>query len=368
MQSKVIAIVGPTASGKTGIGVRLAKKFNGEIVSADSRQVFCGLDLGTGKEGEHGQKKLSITNYQLPINSQLKNDQWKINENWKMKIENLRSNLRYIDGIPQWVIDVVEPGQKFTLFDYLPQARVAIDDILSRGKLPIIVGGTGLYVQGLVEGFGLSQKSKIKSQKLKLKIKNYSRTELSEMPINKLIEILQECDVEKSQKVDQKNRHRLIRAIELAQDGLVPTKIKPDFEVLQIGLDLPRQELHKRIDRRVDERFAAGMLEEVVGLINSGVDPDWLQGLGLEYREITNYLLESGIRNQESCKKQAQKKSHNSVFSIHNSEFESMRQRLKYKIHQFARRQLTWFRRFPEINWLSDYSEIERFTKIFLEH
>jgi len=333
LTKKVVAIVGPTTSGKTGIGVRLAKEFNGEIVSADSRQVYRGLDLGTGKD------------------------------------------LQEYDGVKYHMIDIVNPEEKMTLFDYLPLARAAIEDILSRDKLPIIVGGTGLYVQGIVEGFELEYHPDT-PPKIGGEGGGISRKQLNSKTIEQLNDILGKLDPEKHSKVDQKNRHRLIRAIELAQQGLRPVKIKPDFEVLQIGIDVPRNELHERIDRRVDKRFKAGMLKEVEGLLDHGVDPQWLIGLGLEYREITEYFL--GIINNHfpiSIQYTFPKLSNDQInerWKLLNdkstSTFRAMSQKLKWRIHQFARRQLTWFRRFPEINWLSDYAEIKRFVKIFLEH
>jgi len=324
---KIIAIVGPTASGKTGIGVRLAKEFSGEIISADSRQVYRGLDIGTGKDlADFGEVKYHM-------------------------------------------IDIVDPEEKLTLFDYLPLARAAIEDIFSRGKLPIIVGGTGLYIQALAEGFQLepiSNSEFLISKQIpnpKSQISKITREQLEQSTISELNNILSKLDQEKWKNVDKKNAHRLIRAIELAQEGLRPIKIKPDFEVLQIGLDIPRAELFERIDRRVDERFEVGMLEEVAVLLEKGVDPEWLKSLGLEYKKITEYVLSNKyyVLGDGSEK-------HDTKYLSHDTEFQAMSQNLKWKIHQFARRQLTWFRRFPEVNWLTDYKEIKRFVEIFLEH
>jgi tRNA dimethylallyltransferase len=197
-----------------------------------------------------------------------------------------------------------------------------------------------LYIQGLVEGFYL-QKTKDKKQKI-----NFLRKDLENKSADELCKILYEIDPDKLEMVDKKNNHRLIRAIELAQEGLEPIKKKPDFEVLQIGIEVYRKELHERIDRRVDERFEAGMLEEVTGLLERGVSKEWLINLGLEYREITQYLADDSTDKSQ----------------------EAMKQQLKYKIHQFARRQITWFKRFPEINWLGDFPEVKRFVKMYLEH
>jgi len=366
---KVIAIVGPTASGKTGLGVRLAKEFNGEIISADSRQVYRGLDIGTGKD------------------------------------------LSKYGDIKYHMIDIANPEEKMTLFDYLPLARMAIDDIFSRGKLPIIVGGTGLYVQGIVEGFELEQISlsnvistpcearveksskKDLSTVLEMTNKKYSREQLNNLTIQQLNNLLLQLDSETAERVDKKNIHRLIRAIEMAQDGLKPIKIKPDFEVLQIGVDVPRTELHERIDKRVDERFDQGMMEEVQELLGQGVSAEWLIGLGLEYREITSYLINChldprlgelersfvsqeisppstsrGVEMTRGASGSRNDKKKIITMKQYNNEFELMRQQLKFRIHQFARRQMTWFRRFPEINWLANYDEMKRFVKIFIEH
>jgi len=322
---KIIAIVGPTASGKTSIGARLAKEFNGEIISADSRQVYRGLDLGTGKEGVLG-----------------------------------KDGLLYIDDIPQHLIDIKEPMEEFTLFDYLPMARAAIEGIFKRGKIPIIVGGTGLYIQGLVEGFKLVEtKNKC--------IKKHTRDELDNLSVRRLNEVLEKIDPEKSSMVDKKNKHRLIRAIELAEAGLKPIKEKPDFEILQMAIDLPREDLHNRIDKRVEDRFDQGMLKEIIDLLERGVSQDWLIGLGLEYKIITSFILEMqrvfNININELPIKEDDK-----GFAVWQREYEAMKQELKFKTHQYARRQITWLRRFPEINWLSKYSEIKRFSKIFLEH
>jgi tRNA dimethylallyltransferase len=291
---KIICIVGPTASGKTGWGVSIAKKFNGEIISADSRQVYQKLDIGTGKDlEEYGEVKYHL-------------------------------------------IDIRKPGEKFTLFDWLRLARQAVEDIFARGKTPVVVGGTGLYVQALTEGFELKKSTK------DLKIK-YSREQLEKKSLKQLKNILLKCDIGSSN-IDLQNPHRIIRAIEKYQAGETSKKKKPNFEVLQLATDFPRDALYNRIDLRVEERFEQGMLEEIKSLIAAGVNKDWLLGLGLEYRIIGKYLL--GQTDQS---------------------FLEMKQELKYKIHAFARRQLTWFRRFPEIVWCKDIKSAEKEIKKFLK-
>lgn len=309
---KIIAIVGPTASGKTAVGVALAKKFNGEIVSADSRQIFRGLDIGTGKDlAEYGE-------------------------------------VRY------HMIDICNPEEDFNLFKYLELAKAAIEDIFSRGKLPIIVGGTGLYVQGLLEGFRLNQKPQIKSCK-------YGREELENKSKEELQSILQELDMEAFDNLaDKKNPHRLIRAIERAQSGQEMIKIKPEWEVLQIGLEWPREELNKRIDKRVDDRFDQGMLKEAEQLLKSGVSPEWLMQLGLEYKIMTSFLISDDnflVSNKISKPK----------FEFHPYySFDGMVSDLKLRSHQYAKRQMTWFKRFLEIKWESKYSDIDEIVSGFL--
>ena len=328
IKPKIIAIVGPTASGKTAVGVELAKEFNGEIVSADSRQIFRGLDLGTGKDlSEYGDIKYHM-------------------------------------------IDICEPEEEFNLFKYTELANEAIQDILSLGKLPIIVGGTGLYVQALVEGFSLKkQETRNKKQSNSIiqisNSKQYSRTGLEILSIEELQKILKKIDSETFEKLnDKKNPHRLIRAIERAQSGTVMTKIKPEWDVLQIAIDLPREVLNTRIDKRVEDRFKAGMLEEVEGLIKSGVNPNWLLKLGLEYRIITSFLISNSeflISSQIPIPKFQYQKIKNSP------EYGAMKEELKLRSHQYAKRQVTWFKRFPEIILLSNHKEIEKRVKEFIQ-
>ena len=296
-ERKIICIIGPTASGKTGWGVKIAKKWGGEIISADSRQVYHGLDIGTGKD------------------------------------------LEEYGGIKYHLIDIRKPGERFTMFDWLEKARVAIDDIFGRGKIPVVVGGTGLYVQSLVEGFELAKNEKRKADS------NFSRKELESKSLKELQTILKKLAVNnpKLKNIDINNPHRIIRAIEKFQFGEIANKKKPDFQALQIAIDLPRDVLYERIDRRVEERFEQGMLEEVKSLTVSGVDKKWLLGLGLEYRIIGRYVLDESSQN-----------------------FEEMKQELKYKIHAFARRQLTWFRRFSEVVWCRDLKLAEEEIKKFL--
>jgi tRNA dimethylallyltransferase len=328
MKKKIICIVGPTASGKTKLAVELAKKFGGEIISADSRQVYKGLDIGAGKDlSEYGK-------------------------------------------VPYHLIDICEPEEKFTLFNWLKEAREKIDALHSQNILPIVVGGTGLYTQALVEGFQLAPANfKLQNPNFKsisndkcpnFKTKIYTRKELEKKSLKQLREIYNRLPATDN-KLDLNNPHRLIRAIEKAQTNILPTKKKPNFEALQIGIKMPREKLYERIDKRVDQRFEKeGMLEEVADLIDREVDINWLTKLGLEYRIVGIYVMSQrlGLKNLK-----IKKLIENSKFKIDNfNSFESMATLLKYKSHAFSRRQLTWYRRFPAIVWVT--SEKEAFAAV----
>ena len=363
---KLIAIIGPTASGKSDWGVEIAKKCNGEIVSADSRQVYRGFDIGTGKEGapsapNESTKITKVQKYKITNKQQFNN----------LTIEQLRSNIRWIDGVPQWLIDIIEPGTKFTMFDWLAAARKVVEDIFARGKIPIIVGGTGLYTQALIEGFMLG-KSEIRNPN----VEKYSRGELENKTLKQLQKIFSGLEIRNWKlEIDLNNPHRLIRAIERAQAGEVVAKKKPDFEVLQIAIDLPREVLYRRIDQRVDDWFHEGFVTEVGGLLDRGVDPKWLEKIGLEYRILTQYLIQNvkckDQNDNSKCKNviarsEATKQSGNETMGQCSNEFLAMKREMKFAIHAYARRQLTWFRRFPKIIWCKDLKSAEKEIEKFL--
>lgn len=273
---KLICIVGTNASGKSDLGVKLAKKYGGEIVSADSRQVFRRLDLGSGK----------ITPEEM-------------------------------QGVPHHLLDICDPGEFFSMADFQRLAYEAIDDIIARGKPAFLVGGTGLYVDAVADGYVLSNKMPDLAYRAKLE-------EMStEALYRTLIEQRPDCDVER------RNRNRVMRLLEKLHDGddVTPSKA-PRYEVLRLGVTWPREILCERIDQRMTRRFAEGMLEEVQTLLNEGVSPTFMLKLGLEYRIITQYL--TGVIDTR----------------------EELENLLGTSIKQFAKRQMTWFRRNPDIKWL----------------
>ncbi len=272
----LIVIEGTNASGKSGLGVALASLFGGEVVSADSRQVFRGLDLGSGK----------------------------------ITLDEMR-------GVPHHLLDVCEPGCFFSMADYQRLAYAAVEDILDRGKLPFLVGGTGLYVDSVADGYLLSDRA----PDLKY------RAELEKLTTPELYSLLQKTLP--GWEVDKNNRNRVMRVLEKYHDGdLEKTGREPRYRVLRLGVTWDRETLKKRIDERLDRRFEEGMLREVKGLLDSGVSREFLDGLGLEYRFITRYLT-GGI-----------------------PDFDDMKEQLSLAIKRFARRQMTWFRRHKDVIWL----------------
>ena len=321
IKRKIVVVVGPTGSGKTSLAVKLAKGFNGEIVSADSRQVFRGLDLGTGKD------------------------------------------LDDLKDVKYHLIDIRDPGEEFTLFDWLKEARKIINAIFERDKTPIVVGGTGLYVQALIQGFVLrqTQKSKLKNQNDISNVKDLTREELNKKTLEELQNMVNDLGVDTTN-IDLENSRRLIRVIEKHQNQEAPTKKKPDFDAILIAPEWSREELFHRIDKRLDQRFDQEMLEETKALINDGVDPEWLITLGLDYKVMTKYLLSKKIPRQARDDSAKKLKSYDLQAGI---AFKAMKEDLKIKEHQYAKRQLTWWKRF-DLNWVNDYEDAKRLVGEFL--
>ena len=273
---KIVAVVGTNASGKSALGIELAKKYGAEIISADSRQVFRGLDLGSGK----------VT----PEETQ---------------------------GVVHHMIDVREPNEFYSMADFQRLSYQYIDEILGRGRLPMIVGGTGLYVDSVLDGYLLSNKEPDLAY----------RAELEKLTTPQLYEMLMQ--LKPDAEVEKNNRNRVMRIIERIHDGddAVPGK-QARYESLRLGVSWPRDVLAKRIDERLERRLEQGMIEEVQRLMDEGATTEFLLGLGLEYRFITQYLIGEIPDRQE------------------------MLEKLAIAIKQFAKRQMTWFRRNKDIVWL----------------
>lgn len=273
---RMVAVVGTNASGKSSLGVRLAQRFGGEIVSADSRQVFRGLDLGSGKISPEE-----------------------------------------TCGVPHHLLDVCEPNDFFSMADFQNLAYRAIDGILARGRVPFLVGGTGLYVASVTEGYQLSDR-----------VPNLAyREELETKTTPELYEML--ASVVPGVEIDRNNRNRVMRALEKLESGdtQMPSR-EAKYRVLKLGVSWDRETLKKRIDERLERRMNEGMVDEVRTLIKNGASHEFLMKLGLEYRFLTRYLDGEFASEQE------------------------MTEALSAAIKKFAKRQMTWFRRDPDIHWL----------------
>ena len=244
----LIVIVGPTAVGKTRLALRLAQEFDGEIVSADSRQVYRGMDIGTAKPTLEERRR-----------------------------------------VPHHLIDVVAPDETFTLAQYQELAYEAIDDVLARNKVPFLVGGTGQYVRAAVEGWGIPRVP----PKEGLRAELYRQAEIEGEEA--LHARLREVDPVAAQRIDPCNVRRVVRALEVYLETGQPIselqrKKPPPFRILQIGLTMERQELYRRIDERVDRMIEEGLVEEVRGLVELGYSYDLPSMSGLGYQQIGMYL------------------------------------------------------------------------------
>ncbi len=270
----MITILGPTASGKTPLAVALAKKIDGEIISADSRQVYRRMDIGTGKDLEE-----------------------------------------YSD-IPYHLIDIAEPGTKYNLFQYQQDFFDAYNNIIGRGLTPILCGGTGLYIEAVLKGYQLSPVPQ--NPELRKRLEGKPLEELTQM----LVELKQKNGSNMHNKTDVDSCQRAIRAIEIEEYNLLsptPKRNLPPIDSVIIGVNIDRDARRQKITNRLKARLDGGMVDEVQGLLNEGIPAEDLIYYGLEYKFVTEYVTGQ-------------------------TTYDEMFQRLEIAIHQFAKRQMTWFR------------------------
>ena len=270
---KIIVILGQTATGKSNLAVKIAKKIDGEIISADSRQVYKGLDIGTGK----------ITKKEMR-------------------------------GVPHHLLDVANPKKRFTAAEYQQKSIYAIAEIIKKGKTPIICGGTGFYIDAIVKGVVFPN----------VPSNNKLRKSLSQKSATALFHMLQKLDKERAKNIDPKNKVRIIRAIEIAKAlGKVPkvTEKASPYKFIKIGLYLPPEKLKKKVEKRVKKMFKDGLLNEIKKLKKSGLSNKRFQELGFEYDNPTYEKVVNGTL-------------------------------------QYAKRQMTWFKRDKEIKWFDASKKI----------
>lgn len=305
---KLVVILGPTASGKTNLSIDLAQKFNGEIISADSRQIYKKMDIGTAKVPGH----------------------WRRHPQTKERVF-------VYEKIPHYLIDFVDPGEEFTLAQFKKMATDQIYGIAKRGKLPLLVGGTGLYIHAVVDNLLIPTVPPNKKLRQSLEKKSNE----------KLLAMLTKFDSLTAKTVDPNNKRRLIRALEVCIWTGRPfseqqKKGKPLFNTLQIGFQVSRPELHQRIDHRVDEMMKDGLLKEVRALVKQKYGWHLPSMSGIGYRQLGYFL-----RGEMPL---------NKALDI-----------LKRDSRRYARRQTTWFRRDQRIKWIKNKETAEEPIKQFLK-
>ena len=294
--NKLIVILGPTASGKTDLSIKLAKKYNGEIVSADSRQVYKGMDIGSGK----------ITKKEM-------------------------------QGIPHCLLDVSSPKKRFTVAQYQKLSLRAINKIHKKMGLPFLVGGTGFYIQSIIDGIVIPE---VKPDwKLRKKLEKKSNEELFLM--------LKKINPKRAKTIDRHNPRRLIRALEivLKTGKAVPALTraeKPNFDILQLGIKKSAEELKKSISKRLIKRLKNNaLISEIKKLRASGLSWKRLEEFGLEYRFVAQYI-QNRITYQE------------------------MINRIQIESEHYVKRQMTWFKRDKRINWIKNYKQAEKLITKFI--
>lgn len=286
----MITILGPTACGKTDLAAHLAYYIDGEIISADSRQVYRGMDIGTGKD---------LADY--TVNGR---------------------------QIPYHLIDICDPGEKYNLFRYQQDFHKAYSDIRSRGKVPILCGGTGLYIESVLRGYSLSPVPQ--NPELRKSLEGRSLAELTDILVN----LKEQTGSAMHNTTDVDSCQRAIRAIEIESYNLqtpLEKRAMPPVDSLVIGVSIDRNLRRERITRRLKQRLDNGMVDEIRGLLDKGVSRDDLVYYGLEYKYVTMY-------------------------AVGELSYDEMFRQLEIAIHQFAKRQMTWFRgmerRGVKINWI----------------
>lgn len=290
----LIVIVGPNASGKTFLSIKLAKKFNGEIISADSRQVYKGMDIGTGKATKQEQRE-----------------------------------------IKHYLLDVASPKKEFNVSHFKKQATKEISNIIKKGKVPFLVGGTGFWIQAVVDDIDFPH---VKPNKL-------LREKLGKKTTKQLFQMLKKIDSRRAKTIDPHNPYRLIRAIEIIQatkKSIPKLKKRSPFNVLMLGITHPRKKLYQRIDKRLKKRFQQGMIAEVESLRKKGVSSKRLHAIGLEYRYLNLYLQKKLTRQETE-------------------------EQLKNAIHHYAKRQMSWFGRDKRIHWITNLKQAKRAIIKFLK-
>ena len=310
--TKLITILGPTASGKTALSLKLAKKFSAEIISADSRAIYKELDIGSAKPTK------DVTSYKLQVTSKKRKDY-------------------FVNGIPHHLIDVVPPNKTLTLAQYKKLALAQIHVIARRDKVPFLVGGTALYIYSIIDNWLIPEVPPDKKL----------RAKLEKQPSEKLFKMLIKKDPQAKELVDSKNKRRIIRALEVIAATGKPfsqqrTKGEPLFDTLILGIKKSPEETKKAIAKRTKQMLKAGLIAEVKNLLKKGYSPKSPALSGIHYKEIIDYLNK--------------KTSLSETVTLINKNDE-----------QLVRRQMAWFKKDKRIKWIKSQKEAENLTKSFLK-
>lgn len=302
-KQKVIVICGPTASGKTKLSIEIAKKINGEIVSADSMQIYKEMDIGTAKP-----------------------------------------TIEEMQGIKHYLLDFVSPDKRYSVADYKKDAINAIDEIIEKNKVPIVVGGTGLYINSLIYGIEYPE------IEIDIKYRNeLERTADEPDGLRKLYEMAKKIDEEAIKNISPNDKKRICRILEIyhstgktkTQQEIESRKNGPKYDYIVYGLNMDRDKLYDRINKRVDIMIQDGLIEEVKNVASKYKEfPTAMQGL--DYKEVLEYL------NGDTTK-------------------EEMIEKIKMETRRYAKRQLTWFRRYETIKWIDALGDIQNNINIILE-
>lgn len=307
---KIIVIVGPTASGKSALAIKIAKKIDGEIISADSRQIYRGMDIGTAK-----------------------------------------SSKKELTDIPHHLIDIKNPDENYTVAEYKKDAIKAINKILKNKKIPILVGGTGLYIKAVIDNLNIPEVAP------DLKLRKKLEKEIEKYGLKYIFEKLVKLDPEAAYIVDPNNPRRIIRALEIAIKTKKPFSSqrktgKPFFDFIEMGIEWPKNTLDERINKRVDLMIKDGLLEEVKNLVKKyGSKQQSFDAIG--YREVIDYLnpalkLRSGVNKKIPLQKAVEL--------------------IKQNTRNYAKRQMTWFKKDGQIHWIKNEKEAEKIVKKFLKN
>lgn len=301
-KTDVVFIGGPTATGKTSLGVQIAASHNGAVISADSRQIYIGMDIGTAKAAPR--------------------------ENPPKNTENLWEIPYKYEGIDHYLMDIVYPDERYTLFDLKTHAYELIKRLQSKGILPVVVGGTGLYIDALIKNYEL------KADKAEdLEVKRGLEARIKQEGSQKLWEELNEIDPEAAAEIHPNNPRYIVRALELYKvtgkaKSENTTTGEPPFNPIIVGIEYPREVVYKRVEDRIDIQFEQGIIEETKSLLEK-YDPELPSMSSLGYKEIKMYL--DGELSLDEAK---------DLF--------------KQKTRNFAKRQITWFKRYKDMIWIKN--------------